>query len=246
MPRSSPNIPRRGLSPNAIVTIVIVVVAVLVIGGVLLFNRSSQRDDEGGAGSGEIPAELRVQPDSNTLTTTPGNTVTLVEFLDFQCPACAAYYEHVTNAIETDYAGRITFVTRNFPIESHPLAQPAARVAEAAAKQGKYREMYHTLYDNYQDWAISEDGEQLSDDERRAATFFDRYATEIGLDLDRFRADRDSAAVQERIDADQAAGQQVGVTGTPTFFVNGKRFHPSSDQVTDVDKQLRTMLDEAM
>jgi len=244
MPRTSPNVPRRGLSANVIVTIVIVVVAVLVIGGVLLFNRSGEESTD--TGTGEIPVELRAGPDSNTLTTAPGNKVTLVEFLDFQCPACAAYYENVTNGIETDYAGRITFVTRNFPLDTHPLAQPAARAAEAAANQGKYREMYHALYDNYQEWAISDDGKQLSDDEPRAATFFDRYATTIGLDLDRFHTDQASPGVQERIDADVAAGQAVGVDSTPSFFVNGKRFRPSGDQVTDVDDQLRQLLDEAI
>lgn len=237
--RSSP-LARRGLSANVVITITIVVIAVLVIGGILLFNRS---DDDGAAGGGEIPTELRAGPDSNTLTTAPGNTVTLVEFLDYQCPACAGYYENVTKGIERDYAGKITFVVRNFPLDTHPLAQPAARAAEAAANQGKFRQMYHALYDNYLEWAVNDDGQQLSDDEPRALTLFDRYATDIGLDLARFHTDQDSGEVRERISADKAAGERVGVSSTPTIFVNGERFEPSGGQYGDVDRELRELID---
>lgn len=241
--RSSP-VARRGLSANVVITITIVVIAVLVIGGILLFSGSGDDDNAaGGGGGGEIPTELRAEPDSNTLTTAPGNKVTLVEFLDYQCPACAGYYENVTQGIESDYAGKITFVVRNFPLDTHPLAQPAARAAEAAAIQGKFREMYHALYDNYLEWAVNDDGQQLSDDEPRAEAQFDRYATEIGLDLDRFHTDQDSDEVRERVSADKAAGERVGVTSTPTLFVNGERFEPGGDQYSDVDRELREMID---
>jgi protein-disulfide isomerase len=239
--RSSP-VARRGLSANVVITITIVVIAALVIGGILLFNRSGD-DDGATGGGGEIPTELRAGSGGNTLTTAPGNRVTLVEFLDFQCPACAGYYENVTKGIERDYTGKITFVVRNFPLDTHPLAQPAARAAEAAANQGKFREMYHALYDNYLEWAVNDDGQQLSDDEPRAIAQFDRYATEIGLDLDRFHADRDSDEVRERVSADKAAGERVGVTSTPTIFVNGERFEPSGGQYSDADRQLREMID---
>lgn len=234
---------RRGLSTNLVLTIAIVVVAVLVIGGVLLFNQS---EEPSGSGGGEIPAELRASASSNTLTEASGNKVTVVEFLDYQCPACAAYYQNVTRKLETDYAGKITFVTRNFPLSTHPLAQPAARAAEAAAEQDKYVEMYHALYDNYQEWALAADGQNVSDDTQRATTLFDQYATEIGLDLDRFHTDMASPEVQDRIDADLAAGEKVGVSSTPTIFVNGKKFDPSGDQFADVDRQLRDMIDERL
>jgi protein-disulfide isomerase len=231
------------ISANVVLTIAIVVLAVLVIGGVLLFNRSE--GGERGSG-GEIPTELRASADSNTLTTAPGNEVTVVEFLDYQCPACAAYHQNITRRLVTDYAGRITFVTRNFPLENHPLAQPAARAAEAAARQGKYREMYHALYDNHEQWAVTDDGQRLSDDAEHAATLFDRYATEIGLDLDRFHTDLDSAEVRERIDADVVAGERVGVHGTPTIFVNGNRFEPTGKDFTDANQQLRQQIDREL
>lgn len=233
---------RTGLSANVILTLGVVVLAVAVIGGILLFNRS----DGAAESTGGIPGELRASADRNTLIEAKGNKVTIVEFLDYQCPACAAYYGNLTRKLETDYAGRITFVTRNFPLDAHPLAVPAARAAEAAARQGKYREMYHQLYDNYEQWAIAADGKNVSDDLRRATTLFDTYATTVGLDLDRFHTDLASTAVQQRIDADLAAGQKLGVSSTPTIYVNGKQFQPQADSFADVNRQLRDMLDEAL
>lgn len=245
MARTSRTTPSRRPSANVIATVAVVVLAVAVVGGVLLVN---QADDTGsdGHGSGSIPTELRAGPDSNTLAEAGDGKVTVVEFLDYQCPACAAYYGNVTKDLETDYADRITFVTRNFPLASHPLARQAAQAAEAAAAQGKYREMYHQLYDNYEQWAVDPAGQQVSADARRATRLFDSYATAIGLDLDRFHADLDSPAVRERIDADVAAGEKAGVTSTPSLFVNGEAFEPQGDTFAEVDRQLRGVLDEAL
>jgi protein-disulfide isomerase len=233
---------RKSSSTNVILTLVVVVLAVAVIGGILLVNKSDGATED----SAGTSTELRAGPDRNTLTKSNGDKATVVEFLDYQCPACAAYYGNVTKKLETDYAGRITFVTRNFPLAAHPLAVPAARAAEAAAKQGKYREMYHQLYDNYQQWAIGPDGKQVSDDQQRATTLFDQYATTIGLDLDRFHTDTASTEVQRRVDTDRAAGEKVGVSSTPTIYVNGKQFTPQGDSFADADRHLRDMLDTAL
>jgi protein-disulfide isomerase len=237
--------PPRRPSANVIATVAVVVLAVVIIGGVLLFNRSG---DASGAntGSGTIPSELRAGPDSNALTEAQGDKVTVVEFLDYQCPACASYYRNITKKLESDYAGRITFFTRNFPLSMHPLAQQSARVAESAAKQGKYREMYHQLYDNYEQWALAPDGQQVSNDERRATALFDSYATAIGVDLDRFHTDMASAAVAERVNADMAAGEKLGVSSTPTIFVNGTKFEARAESFADVDRELRDMIDKAL
>nr|QEO73843.1 hypothetical protein [uncultured bacterium] len=235
--------PPRRPSANVIATVAVVVLAVVVIGGVLLFNRSN---DTSAADTGSIPSELRAGTDGNTLTEAEGDKVTVVEFLDYQCPACAAYYGNVTKKLESDYAGEITFVTRNFPLSTHPLAQQAARAAEAAATQGRYREMYHQLYDNYEQWALAPDGQQVSDDEQRATTLFDTYATAIGLDLDRFHTDMASAAVAERVSTDMAAGEKLGVSSTPTIYVNGTRFEPQGESFADVDRELRDMIDKAL
>ncbi|WP_326834946.1 thioredoxin domain-containing protein [Amycolatopsis rhabdoformis] len=233
---------KKGLSANAWTTIGVLVVAVLVIGGVLVFNHKDAPAAPPGAGA----ATVLNPPGSNTLTTAPGGPVTVVEFLDYQCPVCEAYYQNVTKSIEHDYAGRITFVTRNFPLPMHPLAVPAAQAAEAAAMQGKYHEMYDKLYADYPTWALAADGKNVSDDAPRAQTRFDGYARELGLDLTRFHADAASPAVQKRIDQGKADGTRAGVTGTPTIFVNGTRFEPTGDTYAALDRQLRGELDQAL
>ncbi len=233
---------RKGLSANAWTTIAIAVVAVLVIGGVLIFN---QRDSTG-PGPRVVPAEMLRKPDSNLLTQASNNTVTVVEFLDYQCPACESYYQNVTKKLEQDYADRITFVTRNFPLEIHPLAIAAGKAAEAAALQGKYHEMYDKLYSGYRAWAVTGDGQTIGNDRSRAQDRFETYAQEIGLDLPRFRADAASPAVQQRIDRDLADGKQADITGTPMIFVNGTKFAPTGKAYDAIAEELRGRIDRAL
>lgn len=227
-----------GFSTNIVLTVGVLVVAVAVVGGLLLFGGNN---DKGVAS----PALLR-PPDSNTLTEAPNSDVTVVEFLDYQCPACAAYYQNVTKQVEQDYEGRITFVTRNFPLDMHPLAVPAARAAEAAALQGKYNQMYHALFDDYESWALTPNSQDMSEDLPRARAQFDRFARQIGLDMDRFHQDMDSAQITQRIERDRAAGEQAGVSGTPTIFINGTKFEPAGDSFAQVSQQLRDALDRAL
>ncbi|MGX7828409.1 DsbA family protein [Actinokineospora sp. 24-640] len=232
--------PAPGVSMNVIMTAVVVVAAVLVVGGLLLFNRSPD------PAPGAAPADVLSPPGSHKLTEAPDGKVTVTEFLDYQCPACAGYYVNVIKTLEKDYAGRVTFVVRNFPLTSHPLGMPAARAAEAAAEQGKFGEMYHALYDNYGTWALAPDGQSLSDDTARAAGVFETHARDIGLDLARFTADLDNPAVQARVDKDIADGKAAGVSGTPSIFVNGGRFTPSGETFADADRALRELLDREL
>ncbi|WP_216207681.1 DsbA family protein [Amycolatopsis aidingensis] len=241
MPKTNKNpLAKRGLSSNTVMTAIVLVVAVVVIGGVLLF-----KDGDSGAAKGNVPPEVLHPADSHTLTEVQDSKVTMVEFLDYQCPACAQYYQNITKQIEQDYADRVTFVVRNFPLDMHPLAKPAARAAEAAAMQGKFNEMYHALFDNYQSWALDQSG-QTSSDLQRAQSQFDGFAEQIGLDLEQFHQDMDSQAVQQRIEKDMADGAEAGVESTPTLFVNGSKFEPTAQSYEEVDKQLRSELDEAL
>ncbi|MFK0244173.1 DsbA family protein [Amycolatopsis azurea] len=233
---------KKGLSANAWTTIAIVVAAVLVIGGVLVFNRG----DDAAPAPGSIPADVLRKPDSNVLIQASDTKVTIVEFLDYQCPVCESYYQNVTKKLEQDYSGKITFVTRNFPLQMHPLAIPAAKAAEAASLQGKYREMYDKLYGDYRGWAISTDGQNVSDDTARTQTKFEAYAQELGLDVAKFRTDAASPAVQQRIDQDTADGQKAGITGTPTIFVNGSKFSPTGQTYDAIAEQLRGQVDGAL
>ncbi|WP_329065709.1 DsbA family protein [Amycolatopsis sp. NBC_01480] len=240
--KSKAVVAKKGLSANAWTTIVVIVVAVLVIGGVLVFNRGGSNSPAPGA----VAADVLRHPDSNTLTTSPNTAVTVVEFIDYQCPVCEAYYQNVTRSVEHDYAGKITMVTRNFPLPMHPLAVPAAKAAEAASLQGKYQPMFDKLYGDYPAWALAADGQNVSDDTARAQAKFESYATEIGLDLAKFRADMASPVVQQRIDQGKADGAKAGVSGTPTIFVNGNQFQPAGQTYPDIARQLRSEIDKAL
>lgn len=133
----------------------------------------------------------------------------LVEYGDYECPYCGQAHpivKHIENALR----GELMFVFRNFPLaQIHPYAMTAARAAEAAGLQRKFWEMHDTLYEN----------QENLDDESLLA-----YATELGLDLDKFTQDILSRRVEDKILLDLEGGARSGVNGTPTFFVNGYRF----------------------
>lgn len=240
--KQNPVTQKSGVSTNIILTIVVVVVAVLVIGGVLLFNRSGDSGGNAGAGQPPVPAEVLRKPDSNVLTEAPDGKATVTEFLDYQCSTCHSYYSQLMKKVENDYAGRITLVPRNFPLEMHPLGQNAARAAEAAALQGKFKEMYHALFDDWAGWATV-NASELNSDEAKANAKFEQYAQQIGLDVNRFKQDMVSPNVQAKIDRDVADGEAAGVSGTPTIFINGQKFEPSSD---NIEQAFRQQLDQEL
>ncbi|HEV8636398.1 MAG TPA: DsbA family protein [Chloroflexota bacterium] len=134
--------------------------------------------------------------------------VTLVEYGDFECPYCAAARPIVRELFER-LGGRLRVVHRHFPLtHEHPRAQAAAEAAEAAAVQGKFWEMHDLLYAS---------PTRLADADLRG------HAAALGLDLGRFDAERATHAHAARVREDAAGGARSGVSGTPTFFVDGVR-----------------------
>ena len=134
--------------------------------------------------------------------------VTVVEFSDFQCPACKAA-EPVVVEILNKYKDKIRFVYRNYPLPSHEFGQIAAQAAEAAALQNKFWEYHDKLFEK-------------SPDLKKENLL--TIAKDLGLDLDKFTKDLDSDAVKQKVADDQADGNRAGVTATPTFFINGTPF----------------------
>lgn len=159
-----------------------------------------------------------VREDSHRLSTAADAKVTFVEFLDFECESCAAAYPAIEQLRQT-YDGRVTFVVRYFPLDGHVNARRAARAVEAAARQGRFEAMYQRMHETQTQW-----GEQRTPKD----DLFRSYATDLGLDMTRWEADYTSAEVEQRIQADVADGTALGVTGTPTFFLNGRPFAPES------------------
>jgi len=143
----------------------------------------------------------------------PAAPVTLIEYLDFECEACGAYYP-LLKQLSAEFPDDLRIVTRYFPLPGHRNGMTAALAVEAAARQGKYAEMHDALFENQAAW-----GEQQSAN----PAIFETYAAQIGLDLPRFKADVKDASVRARVERDFASGEELGNTGTPSFFLNGKK-----------------------
>jgi protein-disulfide isomerase len=117
-------------------------------------------------------------------------------------------------AVKEKFKQDITFQFRHFPLtQIHPNAQAAARAAEAASLQGKFWEMHDLLYENQQSWSSSDD----------VVPIFEQYAQQLGLDVNKFKQDFSSSQVNDTINADIKAGQEIGANSTPTFVLNGQK-----------------------
>lgn len=138
--------------------------------------------------------------------------VSLIEYGDFQCPACGAY-EPIVEQLRSLYGEKVRFVFRNFPLPQHQNAPGAAKAAEAAALQGKYWEMHDLLYTKQNDWADASPGSVVSQ-------YFNGYAQSLGLDVAKFDQDMNSAAVATKLQNDISSANAARVDHTPTFFVN--------------------------
>lgn len=133
--------------------------------------------------------------------------ITIIEFSDYQCPFCARWHKEVYGAMMKEYEGRIKFVYRDYPLYSiHPEAEPAAIAANCAGEQNTYWEFHELLFAG---------SEGLS---REA---YLEYARQIGLDLEPFTLCLDEKRYQDEIRADYEYASSLGVSSTPTFFING-------------------------
>ncbi len=142
--------------------------------------------------------------------------VVLIEYGDFQCPACGAAYPQV-KAVTSEYQNQITYVFRNFPLTTlHPNAQAAAAAAEAAGLQGKYWQMHDKLYETQNDWS--------SDSPAQRGDAFQNYAISLGLNPTKFSDDlnNSNSGILQKIRFDQALGNKQGVDATPTLVLDGK------------------------
>jgi len=135
-----------------------------------------------------------------------------VEFLDFECEACALAYTYV-EALRAEFGDRVTFVIRYFPLPAHANSENAAIAVEAAGRQGKLVEMYQRMFETQDEWGEQQDS--------KGALFRD-YAEQLGLDMTQYDADVADPRTLERVQADMKAGIALGVTGTPSIFVNDR------------------------
>lgn len=143
--------------------------------------------------------------------------ITLVEYSDFQCPACA-YFFALTKEFEKEFGKNVRFVYRHFPLRRiHSQAQLAAQAAEAAGKQGRFWEMHDVLFEKQGEWA----------GQSRAEEFFISYASQMGLDTEQFANDLYSDEIIKKVENDYQSALRSNIKATPTFFVNGKQIEPA-------------------
>ncbi|MFZ2831642.1 MAG: thioredoxin domain-containing protein [Minisyncoccia bacterium] len=137
--------------------------------------------------------------------------VSFVEYSDFQCPACGAYYPMLEEMF-AEYKDKISFTYRHFPLPQHKNALPSAYASEAAGNQGKFWEMAEMLFKNQSEWSES----------ANTTMIFEGYAGKLGLDIAKFKIDVASDATKARVERSAKSGQLSAIDHTPTFFINGK------------------------
>lgn len=166
-------------------------------------SHNSRNQDRGPVPEGAKPAHMLGPADA---------PVMLEEFGDFQCAACGILHP-MLNDLKASVGARVVLVFRQFPlVNAHANAMAAARAAEAAGLQGKFWEIHDLLFENQKDWA------QLPDPK---PVFLD-YASRIGVDVAKFQSDLTNPSIDQRIALDRERGRWIGVSSTPTLFINGR------------------------
>jgi len=227
--------------------IIIGVVLVGVIIGVVLLSRKGN----GGAttnsafvgntppGSTASPQTGSQQPSATDAGLVRPNVkvsspVVLEEYGDYQCPPCGLLFPDLKK-IEAEYGDQVRFVFHHFPLaKMHKNAMAAAHAAEAARMQGKFWQMHDRIYANQNAWKDMPDP--------RVA--FISYARELGMDATRFVSDMESGRVDQIVQADIQRGQSVGVTGTPTVFIEGYQLKYEATNYEGMRRGINVMLEK--
>jgi protein-disulfide isomerase len=213
-----------------ILVLIGVVVLIASIIGARQYRESVQSERKSTAADGPL-----VRPDSPILG--PADApVTLVEFLDPECESCRAFYPRVKQILK-DYDGKVRLVVRYMPL--HPNSMLAATFTEAAGEQGRFWEMQEMLFRRQPEWG-ERHGEPHATPSEPPAALFEKYAMELGLDVEKIRTAVAQNRYAAKLERDKSDGQSLGVTRTPTFFVNGRELARFSEQ------DLRSLIDEEL
>ena len=151
------------------------------------------------------PPRVAVAADDDPARGPATAKVTIVEFSDYQCPYCSRA-ETVVDEVMKKYEGRVRLVYRDYPLPNHPNAEIAAMASECADDQGKFWEMHKAMFGNQS---------------KLAAADLVSTAANVGIDQDKFKGCLDSGKYRTEVQKDFQDGQKAGVSGTPTFFING-------------------------
>lgn len=197
---------------------VVVVIAAFV--GANYYRKSIQSERVGGNSnrSSQSNPETLVRPDSPTLGAADA-PVTLVEFLDPECESCRAFHPTMKKIMK-EYDGKVRLVVRYLTF--HPNSALAATYTEAAGEQGKYWQMQDLLFQRQNEWG-ERHGQPAAAQQQNVPALFEKYAMELGLDLDKLNQAVKENRYAAKFERDKKDGQAVGARQTPTVFVNGRK-----------------------
>lgn len=204
---------------------ILLLFVVLITGAVIILSRSSSKVivDDGVKG-------VNIDYEKGQKIGSSSANLKLVEFSDFQCPACKAAEPAIKEILAT-YPDQVQFIYRHFPLPQHKNAKAAAIIAEEAAKSGKFWQMHDLLFETQENWS------NLAD----PIDYFADLAARLELDKEQVKKALLDRPYERKINEDIADGQNLGVTSTPTFFLNGKKLTLKSfnDLKTAVELQLK-------
>lgn len=168
---------------------------------------------------------VKVDVGSSPVRGNPNAPITIIEFSDFQCPFCARGAATM-DEIAKEYGDKVKIAFKHLPLPFHEQATPAAKASIAAHKQGKFWEMHDLLFKNQQELGTEA---------------YEKFAKELGLNMEKFRKDMNSEETAKAVEADAALAASLDVRGTPGFFVNGvqvKGARPVGDFKKIIDRWL--------
>ncbi|MGH9262500.1 MAG: DsbA family protein, partial [Acidimicrobiales bacterium] len=213
MSTTTPPSTRAPKKSKIVVWTVLAAVILAAIVGYVLARGSSGTATASATTDGQV-----VRENSRVLSQAPDEKAVLVEFLDFECESCRAAYPFVEE-LRGKHSENFTFVHRYFPLPGHRNSMNAAVVVEAAAEQGAYEPMYKRMFETQAQWGESAENK---------SAVFRTFAEDLGLDLAAYDHAVADPSVRARVEADVADGKALGVTGTPTFFLDGKMLEVQS------------------
>lgn len=177
--------------------VIIGLLAVVLFGGSIWYSgQVSEKNNEG------VTITTHIKGNSEA-------TVKLVEYSDFQCPACASFQPAIEQ-IMNEFGDKLSFEYKHFPLPIHPFADEAARAAEAAGVQGKFFEFHDELFANQAEWSTA----------ASPAAFFNEYAKNLELDVDQFKRHYNAGLIKAKVKAEFDEARGKGITATPTFYLN--------------------------
>lgn len=201
------------MSKRALIILIAIIAVFAIIIGLSVW-KSPQKE-----------AAINNSPGSQNFYGNMDSEVTLLEYIDFQCEACYAYYP-IVKEIKEIYKDRVKFQIKYMPIAtSHPYSMTATKYAQAAALQGKFFEMHDKIFEGQKTWENSRTPQEI----------FQSYANEVGFDMTKYNEDLKSDAVLNVIQKDLRDAKAAGATGTPTFILNGtlvKDIQPTVESIS--------------